>query len=264
MSFLPRLQLFEFNDQPWVPAALRDTIVESLTRTLQWGRILDNLLDPLLVFLEKAGTERILDLGSGAGGPADALATAAARHGRPLHIVLTDLFPRVETWRRICLSHPGVIELVDEPVDATHIPLDLSEGRARVIINTFHHFPEPAARAVIADAIASRAPFFMAEGFERNPLGFAAFAPVGLPSLALSPFYARDMRLARAALVWASPIALLASIWDGLVSTLRVYTEDELREMVSHDDTYDWTYGTYDFAPFGRGYYFYGLPRAAR
>jgi hypothetical protein len=67
----------------------------------------------------------------------------------------------------------------------------------------------------------------------------------------------------KALLVWLTPIALAASIWDGLASTLRVYTEAELREMVAPlGDTFAWEYGTYAFAPFGRGYYFKGVRRA--
>lgn len=263
MSWLPRVHLFEFNDQEWAPVALRDTIVESLTRTLLWGHILDGLLDPLLAFLDEAGTRHVLDLGSGAGGPAHALATAAAKRGSSLDLLLTDLFPRPATWQKLKVAHPGLVDFVAEPVDATRIPEALSRGRARVIVNTFHHLPEDLARAVIADAKKSRAPFFMAEGFERNPLRFAAFAPAGLPALLVSPLFAHDRRLARAALVWASPLALLASIWDGLVSTMRVYTEEELREMAGDDPSYRWTYGTYDFAPWGRGYYFCGVPVSA-
>jgi SAM-dependent methyltransferase len=263
MPGLPRVQLFEFNDRAWAPAVLRDTIVESLSRTLRWGRVLDGLVDPLIAFLDAAGTHRVLDLGSGAGGPAEALAEAAARRGRSLELLLTDLFPRPAVWSALRARHPGVVDFVPGPVDATEIPRDLSRGRARVIINTFHHFPEPLGRAVLADAIRARAPLFLAEGFERNPLRFAPFAPAGLAALCASPLLAHDRRLARAALVYGTPLALMASIWDGVVSTLRVYTEEELRAMVSGAEGYRWSYGTYDFVPWGRGYYFHGLPSPA-
>lgn len=258
---LPRVQAFEFNDQPWVPAVLRDTIVEALSRTLVWGRMLDGLVDPLAGFLERAGTHEVLDLGSGAGGPAEIVLGAFERRGLPLSITLTDLFPRPEVWRPLAERHHGSLHFVEESVDATRIPEELSRGRARTIINVLHHLPESLARGVIESAIEDRAPIFVAEGFERNPLTFAAFAPVGIPALALSPILSRDRRLARAVLTWATPIAILASTWDGIVSTLRVYTEDELLDMARRDPTYEWSYGLYRYKPFGHGYYFCGIPR---
>lgn len=255
-----RIQSFEFNDQPWVPAVLRDTIVESLSRTLRWGHIMDGLVQPLSTFLDRAGTRDVLDLGSGAGGPAAILTDAFRARGEHVHFRLTDLFPRPGAWRELVAARPEMLEIVEEPVDATRIPEQLSAGRARVVLNVLHHFPEHLARGVIQDAVRARAPLFIAEGFERTPLGFLPFAPLGLPALALSPILARDRHLSRALVAWATPVALLASIWDGFVSTLRVYTEGELRAMTDPSPGWTWTYGTYDFAPLGRGYFFYGLP----
>ncbi|MFO0619150.1 MAG: hypothetical protein U0414_41560 [Polyangiaceae bacterium] len=130
-----------------------------------------------------------------------------------------------------------------------------------MIINAFHHLPPSLARGVVADAIRARSPLFISEGFERNPLRFLAFDPGGMAALAATPALAERDRLARALFVWATPLALAASAWDGVVSTLRVYSEAELREMTGDAETHTWTYGTYDFAPFGRGTYFYGVPR---
>lgn len=260
---LPRVQAFEFNDQAWAPAVLRDTIVEALSRTLVWGKILDGLALPLSQFLERAKTDEILDIGSGAGAPAAILARAMRSAGRSTRFTLTDLFPRVAVWTDLAAEQPDALDFVSAPVDATAIDSELSRGKARTIINVLHHLPPPLAESVLRDAVQQRAPIFVAEGFERDPRRFLPFAPFGLPALALSPILSSDRRAARALLAWATPIALLCSVWDGFVSTLRVYTERELRTMVGADASYDWQYGHYTWAPFGRGYYFYGLPRVA-
>lgn len=260
---LPRVQSFEFNDLPWVPAVLRDTIVESLSRALRWGKILDGLVDPFERFLDHADAREVLDLGSGAGGPASILAAALSGRGRDVQFLLTDLFPRPEVWQRLRSAQPAHLAFVPEPVDATAIAPEVSRGRARAILNVLHHLPPELAASVIACAVRDRAPLFIAEGFERNPLRFLPFAFSGLPALVVSPLAAPDRRLSRIALAWLTPVALAVSIWDGLISTLRVYTEAELRQMAvaaPGGEDYTWEYGTYGFPMGGRGYYFMGWP----
>ena len=58
MPILPRAQLFEFNDRDWVPESLRDTIVETLSRSLDWG----GFLAPLAPVIN-LGADRILVIG---------------------------------------------------------------------------------------------------------------------------------------------------------------------------------------------------------
>ena len=56
MPFLPRAHLFEFNDRDWVPESLRDTIVETLSRSLDWGGFLRPLTPVIESFLTASGT----------------------------------------------------------------------------------------------------------------------------------------------------------------------------------------------------------------
>jgi hypothetical protein len=148
-----RRHLFEFNDSPWVPVALRESIIESLSRTLAWGRILQGLVPPFRDFLARAGVREVLDLCSGAGGPAAVLADELARAGAPPpSFLLTDLQPHPAAWSRLRESRPGVVDFVAEPVDATRIPADLARGRARVIVNALHHFEPDVAGAILRGA----------------------------------------------------------------------------------------------------------------
>jgi len=259
---IPRVQLFEFNDSPWAPAALRDTIIESLSRTLAWGRILRGLVAPFEQFLQQSGAAEVLDVCAGAGGPAKILASEIARAGRrPPRFLMCDLQPQPDAWQAAREAQPGVIDFVAEPVDATAIPEALSRGRARTIINALHHFSPELVSRILADAVAGGTGVFVAEGFSRNPLGFASFAPAGLLALAVNPALSSRDRLAKALLTWASPVVLAASVWDGVVSTLRVYTESELRALIApFGGDFRWTFGSYPFPPFGRGTYFYGVP----
>lgn len=260
---LPRLQLFEFNDLDWVPAAARDTIVEALSRSLEWGRMLDGLVEPFARFIEEARVDEVLDLGAGAGGPARILAAAMGRSGRVApRFVLTDLHPRVEAWERARAQYPGTIDFEPSPVDATRVAPEIARGRGRTLINIFHHLPPALARAVLEDAVRGSPGVFIAEGFERCPAQFLNFAPAGLLALYAGPLFTERERLAKAALTWFTPAALLMGTWDGVVSTLRIYEEAELRQMVAPlGERFRWTYGTYRYFPRGKGHYFYGVPR---
>lgn len=260
---LPRLQLFEFNDAPWAPRMLRETIVEALSRTLAWGGILRGLVAPFEAFVAAAGVTEILDLAAGAGGPARILAGEIQRAGRtPPRFLLTDLNPQPEAWSAARAAFPGVIDCVNEPVDATRIPEAISRGRARVIINALHHLPPAIARGVFADAVANDAPIFIAEGFDRDPLGFASMAPAGLAALAVTPFLSPHDRIKKTIFAYTSPALLLASAWDGIVSTLRIYDRADLEAMVAPlGGGFTWTFGHYTFPVGGRGHYFHGVPR---
>lgn len=241
---LPRLQLFEFNDAPWAPAVLRETLVEALSRTLRWGHMLEGLVDPLARCLERAGTAKVLDLCSGAGGPAEVLCAAMVGRGHDVDFLMSDLYPAVSQWELLCARNER-LSFVPKPVDATRIPEQFGAGRVRVIINALHHFPPAVAREVLRGACEGAPAVFIAEGLVRNPLSFAAMAPVGLAALYSSPLLANDQRLARAALTWLSPIALAASIWDGTVSSLRSYLPSELMEMTEDLKGWSWTAGQY-------------------
>lgn len=263
---LPRIHAFEFNDHPRVPSVLKETVIETLSRTLDWGRMLDGLVPEIERFWTEAGVDELLDLGAGAGGPARVIARSLRRRGSTppkIKLILTDLQPQEVAWRELAAEFPGVIDFIARPVDATDIPQLLTERRGRLAINVFHHFPPEIARGVLADAVRSRSPIFISEGFERNPLQFANFALYGLPSLFLNPLLSPKRSWQKTLLTYAVPaVPLGVSVWDGLVSTMRVYTEDELRAMVADlPGDYHWEYGNFHYAPAGKGYYFFGIPR---
>jgi len=265
MPRLPRTHLFEFNDRDWVPESLRDTIVETLSRSLDWGGFLRPLAPVIDDFLAAAGTREVLDLSAGAGGPAVILSHEAERLGlSPPHFLMTDLYPRVPIWTDARQRRPKSIDFIGEPVDATRIPPTLSAGRARIMVNAFHHFQPGLAGAILRDAVENQAPIFISESFERDPIGAFPLIPIGIPSLLATPLFSPRDRLAKAVWTWLTPIGLAAGAWDAIISTLRVYSEEDLRDLVApFGQGYEWTYGTYDYPFGGRGCYFHGLPSKA-
>lgn len=257
---LPRFQLFEFNDASWAPPVLRSTLVEALSRAIRWGGLLDGVVEPLARCLRDAGTSKVLDLCSGAGGPASVLSAEMAKRGHDVHFLMSDLFPAVPDWEALSAENPARLGFVRESVDATAIPKALGEGRVRVCVNALHHFPPPLAREVLLGMCRDAPGVFIAEGLVRNPLSFAAMAPVGLAALLATPVLSKDHHLARAALTWLSPVAVGVSAWDGTVSSMRTYLPDELRVMVAELDGWTWTSGRYAHsAGLGTGSWFSGV-----
>jgi len=260
---LPRLQLFEFNDSPWAPKALRDTLVEALGGALERGRILDGLVRPFQRLLDEAGTREVLDLGSGSGAPARILVEAFRASGRaPPRVLLSDLNPQPRLWESARARCPEAIDFIHTPVDATRLPARLTEGRVATVINMLHHLPPARAREVLAEICRRSRGLFVAECFERNPLRFAAFAGPGLPSLARTPLAAGPQRLARVLMTWASPVSLAVSVWDGVASTLRIHEIDDLWRMTAGISGWSFGSGYFRHGRLGKGFYFWGLPRA--
>ncbi len=261
---LPRVRLFEFIDSSWAPASLREFIMESVTRSLDWGRSLSGLVAPFERFVATAGAREVLDLGAGMGGPARSLTRAIRRAGSvPPRFILTDINPSPSAWQALCAEYPQDITFEPEPVDATRIPPEVAKGRARIIMNALHHFPPDFAQQLFADAVATSSGIFIAEPFERNPLRLLPLMSTTLVSFLATPFLTPRARL-RKALWILSTLGPLAALWDGVVSTLRVYDEAELRAMVAPlGDGFTWTYGIHRHGLGGRGYYFWGVPRNA-
>lgn len=262
MSLLPRLQLFEFVDAAWAPAALRDSLVEALGGALERAHVLDGLVEPFLTLLDRAGTREVLDLGSGSGAPARILAEAFRAAGHlPPHVLLSDLHPRVEAWERAKAALPEALDFVRTPTDATKLSRYLAEGRICSVVNALHHLPPADAQAVLVEITRVARGLFVAECFERNPVRFLPFVRPGLASLVRTPAASADQRAARALLTWATPVSTIASAWDGVVSSLRIHEVDDLVRMTKAVTGWQFGSGTFRYGALGRGFYFWGLPQ---
>ncbi|MGC4114666.1 MAG: class I SAM-dependent methyltransferase [Myxococcales bacterium] len=259
---LPRLQLFEFIDAAWAPAALRDSMVEALGGALERAHILDGLVAPFLEFLDRGGTPEVLDLGSGSGAPARILVEAFRAAGHlPPRILLSDLHPRLEPWERARAALPEALDFVPAPVDATHLPASLAEARVCSLINVLHHLPPDLARSVLEEVARVGRGLFVAECFERNPVRFLPFVRPGIESLLRTPLASPAQRTARVVLTWATPASMLASAWDGLVSSMRIHEIEDLRRMTSGIAHWEFGSGYFRHGAFGRGFFFWGLPK---
>lgn len=260
---LPRVQAVELHDLPQCPAFVRETIVESLGNALRWGRIYDPAADAFWEFCRQAQVTRVLDLCSGTGEPVSILLDALARHGVPApRFAVSDLYPNAARLRGVAARHPEHVEVIVDPVDATAVPASV-DREARTIISAFHHFPPPLAARIVADCVAKRRALFVLEPVRRSPMGGMGLVPWLAAAALANPFIAPEQRVAKLLSTYASPISAAAMAWDSIVSMLRMYTEDELMDLVAGTDGYEWHYRA---IPVRRGVevtVFMGWPSAA-
>jgi len=216
-----------------------------------------------LEFLDRTGASRVVDLCSGAGGPALILAEEITRLGRePPQIVLTDLLPRADLWEAARIRLPGSVDYWPDPVRATALPEELSQGSPRMLGNALHHLPPEAARAVLHDAMANSPGIFLCEVFPPGARGFLSMLWPKPWIVAALPWLTSARPLRRVLLTALMPVISSALIWDGAVSSLRMYREPELRRLTGpFSDRIEWFYGTFPYRPVGWSTYLYGVHR---
>lgn len=177
---------------------------------------------------------RIVDLCSGAGGP---WRRWAQRQLMPCPVVLTDKFPNAIASE---FQESDWLQYFPEPVDATMVPTNLTGFRT--IFTAFHHFTPDQGRAIIADAIAQRQPIAI---FEFTARSLAAILFMLASPLAVWAITPRLPRVTWRKLVFTYLIPVIPAIvtFDGIVSCLRTYIPDELKDMAAQSD-YAITHGS--------------------
>jgi hypothetical protein len=124
-----------------------------------------------------------------------------------------------------------------QPVDATRVPDEL--GGFRTIFSAFHHFRPEEARAALADAVRKRQDIVAVEGTHHSALALRPLLLVPLIVLLISPFI-RSFRWLRLFWTYLIPVVPLTSLFDGLVSCLRTYSVEDLRELTEGLDAKDY------------------------
>ena len=247
---MPRLHLFEFLDQPWLPGPLRrggTAYLNAAYAVTPLPRIWAAKLEEML---RETGETRVLDLGSGSGGP---LAAVAPHLGSHPEITLTDLYP---AGREV----PG-FRYWPDPVRAEAVPEELPG--LRTMFASFHHLRPEQARAVLEDAARRRVPLYVCEATARTPVALLTALLIPLAVLILTP-RVRPLRVSQLVFTYLIPILPLVIAWDGFVSHLRTYSRDELLALTGSLGGKDYSWEVEDLAAPGvpfRVLVLRGLPR---
>lgn len=232
-----RMQLVELEDLPWFPAVLRDAGTAYINLVVEKSGHAAMLTPKIAEALEKTGSTQILDLCSGGGGPVHVVADQLAASGKQVKVTLSDKYPNKSAFDRITAAAPGRITAHPEPIDATAVPSDIRAFRT--MFNAFHHFPPDMARSILADAVQKRQPIAVFEVVSREPLPLFGLLLSPLPVTLSVPLW-RPFRWSWLFFTWILPLMQPFVLWDGIVSWLRIYSVEELRELVAGIDAPDW------------------------
>jgi len=237
-----RFQLIEIHEQAWFPSGLRDEITDTLRFGLNAFKAYASIVPLLQGVIDATGSRAIVDLCSGGGGPWLDLARKLKGDGRPLEIWLTDKYPNPGARENVGTNLGNRVRFYPEAVDAANVPRELHGFRT--MFTSFHHFPPEEARAILQNAVDARQGIGIFETTKRAPAAIGAIF-LWIVFLFVSTPWIRPFRWSRLLWTYVVPVIPFVLVFDGLVSCLRTYRPEELREIIERVEgsEYRWEVG---------------------
>jgi hypothetical protein len=129
-----------------------------------------------------------------------------------------------------------------ESIDAMKVPCKL-EG-FRTMFSSFHHFSPDEACAILQNAVDASQSIGIFEVTRRAPLTISLMFPWALMLFLCTPLI-RPFRWSRLFWTYLIPIIPFVVLFDGVVSCLRTYPPQELREIIEKltGTGYQWEMG---------------------
>jgi len=237
---LPRINLFEFEDLTWLPKAFRRYITDLLTFQIVKFGIYESAAPLISDVLKKTGHHTLVDLCSGSGGPAFGVRKKISEEiGEDIHLFLTDKFPNIEAFSD---NQDRLVTPILDSVDASKVNSSLKG--MRTMFTAFHHFTPEKAKEILQDAKNANMPIAIFEITERNPGSLMTLLVAPITCLIFS-LLVKPRKIGRFFWTYLIPFVPLMYTWDGLISNLRSYTKDELRQMTQEleGENFNWTVG---------------------
>jgi len=239
---MPRVELIEIHDHPRFPAFLRNLVTDALQVIWNVSDFYRPIVPQLRRAMDACGTCQVVDLCSGGGGPWLRLCQNFERQQQSpdLRVCLTDKFPNREAFERAQSASHARVAFCPNPVDATQVPAELQGFRT--MFSSFHHFAPEAARSVLRTAVESRQGVGIFEAAKRSPRTMLLIFWVPFLALGLTPLI-RPFRWSRLLWTYLLPVVPFVLWYDGIVSCLRTYSQEELRELVREIPGARWEMG---------------------
>lgn len=179
---------------------------------------------------------------SGGGGPWFDLSRQFQPDTQGFRILLTDRYPNLTAFHNARLASESHLAFYSDSVDAMKVPRELQGFRT--IFTSFHHFRPEEARAILQNAVDAHQGIGVFEITRRSPSSIALMFPWAFMLFVFTPWI-RPFRWSRLLWTYFVPIIPLVLLFDGVVSCLRTYRTQELREMAKKlaGIDYEWKVG---------------------
>jgi hypothetical protein len=241
-----RLQLFEMSDSRWCPQSVRAIVTDYIQFGVRKWKMDVEMAALLRRVFEHLGVRQVIDLCSGSGGPWVSILQALEDGGPPVKVCLTDKYPNVQAFKYAQGASDGKFDFCAEPVDAAHVPRALVGFRT--IFSGFHHFRPPEARAILRNAVNCHQGIAIFEITHRTPWSMLNFTGTALLIPFCVPFF-RPFRWSRLLWTYLAPVAPVVNLFDSLVSCLRTYSVQELKELATGIDANDYIWEAGEIKP---------------
>lgn len=225
--------LFEFMDHRWTPAAVRATLLDVLdfcnSQFRPWHR---QTAGEIVRWARSRPGAAVVELGAGSGAILREVArldqAAAAAGSEPICLIPTDLYPALEAWRRMQREFPQ-IQPREMPVDFEEAPFWRSDT-VLVLAAALHHIPRERRTPLLLRLAENAGVVLICEPVRRTLCSLLLTSFCWIPAL-LAPAarMCQPGALRRIVLCWAVPVVPLMFVWDGLVSCLREWSDEEWR-----------------------------------
>jgi len=234
---MTRLDVPEIADQDWCPRWLRRAMVGYLSVMHERTKPYQTAADSIVEILAETGASRIMDLGSGAGGPWPGLRRIIAAKGFEPEVICSDIQPDPDAIGRF--RDLEGFEYLEDQVSA----LDVAEecDGLRTMFTLLHHFDPGEVEAILRRVQEAGAPFAAFEVTHRSLRGLLTTLLIPLLVLVFMPFV-RPFRVLPIVLTYFPPLLPVLIGWDGLASTLRTYRTRELRQITDRIERADYAW----------------------
>ncbi|WP_313806423.1 hypothetical protein [Flavobacterium sp.] len=236
---MSRIHLFEIEDQKWFPTFLRNYMTDFLQFLSNKTKLYQPVIPVIEKGLEASKNNQIIDLASGGGGGLLWLNTELLKTKPDLKILLTDYYPNKKAFR-YTQKQAENFEFVAEPVDARNVPENFKGLRTQFL--SFHHFETDDAKQILQNAVNTKSNIAIFEAQERSFLSIMVMLLSPISVLLVTPFI-KPFSFGRIIFTYLIPIVPICVLWDGVVSSLRTYSVEEMKELVKgleNQDAFNW------------------------
>jgi len=267
---MKRLELFEFEDFPWLPTFVRagvTNLIEVFHRILGTSNIVSTLI---MQAHRQQAFDQVVDMGSGSGGtmPQVMAKVNETRPQDPIQLLLTDAYPDLKVVERINSQSPPYIRYLDTPLDARNIA-DAPAG-LKTMMASFHHLHPTIAKDLLRSAEQHGESILIYELAKNNipvllwwlllPLSLSILI---LMTLIMTPFV-KGLSFTQVVFTYVIPIIPLVYAWDGQASLMRTYTFKDIEQLLGERANPQYVWEISDAQKTNgktAGYYIWGYPK---